>query len=461
MDYRNLNEKTIKNWYLLPLIQETLMQLSKAKYFTKLDIRGAYNLIRMAEGDEWKTAFRTQYGLFESLVIPFGLTNAPATFQAYINETLSEYHDRFCSAFLDDTIVYSETLDKYIIHVHQVLQRLSDAGLHLNPRKCDFHQTETTYLGLIIGRNGVSMQPEKVHVIQDKKTPCNLTDVRLFLGFANFYCRFIHGFSSTVQPLAELTRKDHHFHWDKHQQLAFKELKRRFTSAPILAHFDFDRNVIIETDTSNYVSAGILSQYGEDGMLHPVAFFSTKHSPAECNYEIYDKELMAIVRAFEHWCTELQSVENPIQVLSDHKNLEYFMTSKLLNRCQARWVEFLSRFDFKITYRPRKQGGKPDALTRRSGDLPEEEDETYQNQTTVLKSHNLDPKVTPAEQQKPQLESHELRLLADIPPGDGRDPLRTLFQRAYQTNKTPTSILQALERGDKRHAEVTLVDCEK
>ena len=139
MDYRDINEMTIKNRYPLPMIQETLIQLSKARYFTKLDSRGAYNQIRMAEGDEWKTAFRTQYVLFESVVMPFGLTNAPATFQTYINETLSEYIDCFCSAFLDDTIIYSETLEEHIVHVRQVLQRLSDAGLHLNPRKCEFH----------------------------------------------------------------------------------------------------------------------------------------------------------------------------------------------------------------------------------------------------------------------------------------------------------------------------------
>ena len=121
----------------------------------------------------------------------------------------------------------------------------------------------------------------------------------------------------------------------------------------------------------------MLSHYGKDSILHPVAFFSTKNSPVECNYEIYDKELMAIVCAFEHWQAELQSVKNPIQVLSDNKNLEYFLTSKLLNRRQAKWAEFLSRFNFKITYGPGKQGGKPDALTRRSGDHPEEGDETF------------------------------------------------------------------------------------
>ena len=285
-------------------------------------------------------------------------------------------------------------------------------------------------------------------------------DVRSFLGFANFYRRFIHGFFSTVKHLTELTKKDLRFHWDNDQQLAFEELKQRFSSAPILAHFDFVRDVIIETDASDYVSAGVLSQYGKEGILHPVAFFSTKHSPAECNYEIYDKELMAIIRAFEHWRAELQSVENPIQVLSDHKNLEYFMTSKLLNRRQDRWAEFLSRFNFKVTYRPGKQGGKPDSLTRRSGDLPEEGDDTFRNQTTVPKLHNLDADMAPTEQQRPQLESHALCLLAAIPPGDGRDPLRTLFERAYQTDKTPASILGALERGDKRHTEITLADCE-
>ena len=158
---------------------------------------------------------------------------------------------------------------------------------------------------------------------------------------------------------------------------------------------------------------------------------------------------MAIIRAFEHWCAELESVENPIQVLSNHKNLEYFMTSKLLNRRQARWAEFMTPFNFKITYRPGKQGGKPDALTRRSGELPEEGDETFRNQATVLKSHNLDPKDAPTEQQKPRLESQELRLLADIPPSNRCDPLRTLFIKAYQTDKTPTGILQALERGYK------------
>ena len=156
--------------------------------------------------------------------MPFGLSDAPATFQPCINGTLSEYLDRFCFAVLDDNIVYSETLEEHIIYIRQVLQRLSDAGLHLNPKKCRFHLTETTYLALIVRRDGVCMQPEQVQAIQELKTPNNLTDGRSFLGFANVYRRVIHGFSSTLRPLTELTRIDQCFHWDQDQQLAFQKL---------------------------------------------------------------------------------------------------------------------------------------------------------------------------------------------------------------------------------------------
>ena len=172
--------------------------------------------------------------------------------------------------------------------------------------------------------------------------------------------------------------------------------KKAFTSELILMHFDPDRPIIVETDASDYVSGGILSQYDNENVLRPIAYFSKKHNPAEYNYEIYDKELMAIVRCFEEWRPELEGSAHPISVISDHKNLEYFASTKQLSRRQARWSEFLSRFDFKIVYRPGKAGGKPDALTRRSGDLPKEGDETderhkHQHQT-ILKTHNLTTK---------------------------------------------------------------------
>jgi len=374
VDYQNINEGTVKNRYPLLLIRETLMRISKAQFFMKLDVRGAYNLIRMVEGEEWKTTFRTSYSLFESLVIPFGLTNAPADFQQFINETLAPFLDHFTSAYLNDILIYSDTMEEHTQHVQRVLERLTDTGLHLKPEKYEFHKMEVKYLGLIIGVDGIKVDPSKVETLKAWPPPKNLQDMQAFLRFTNFYRRFVKGYSKVVQPLTWLTRKDQPFKWVTKQQESFDRLKTSFTTAPILRRFDHNRDIVVETHASDYDSTAVLSQYDDEGALHPVAFFSKKHSPTECNYEIYDKELMAIVQAFEEWHTELQSVENVISVLMDHKNLEYFTMTKLLNRRQARWVQFLSQFNFKIVYRPGKSGAKLDSLTRRSRVLPKEGD---------------------------------------------------------------------------------------
>jgi hypothetical protein len=187
VDYRGLNEGTIKNCYPLPLLHETLLRLQKAKYITKRDIRGAYNLVRMAAGEEWKTAFRTQYGLFESLVMLFGLTNAPASFQHFINDVLRPYLDVFVTAYLDDILMYSNNLNDHRNHVLKVLEALSKAGLHLKPEKCEFHQQEVKYLGFNISTSGTKMDPAKVATIQEWPEPRNVKHVQSFLRFTNFY----------------------------------------------------------------------------------------------------------------------------------------------------------------------------------------------------------------------------------------------------------------------------------
>lgn len=261
------------------------------------------------------------------------------------------------------------------------------------------------------------MDPAKVKAIAEWPTPNNVKDVQSFIGFANFYCRFVFAFSKLAAPLTELTKKDQPWGWGKEQQLAFDVLREKFTSDLVLRHFNPDKKIVVETDASDYMSAGILSQFDECNILRPVAFFSRKHLPAECNYEIYDKELLAIITAFEEWRPELEGSKYPVEVLSDHKNLEWFMTTKQLSRRQARWSEFLSRFDFKITYRPGKQGEKPDALTRRSGDLPTEEgdERLRQQRQAVLKAHNLAPGVAP-------LELHIMHLLRKPPKSPQRQP---------------------------------------
>ena len=229
------------------------------------------------------------------------------------------------------------------------------------------------------------MDPEKVAAIVNWEKPVNVLDVRSFLGFANFYRRFIDQFSKVVKPIVDLTKKGVNFDWSPACQRAFEDLKQRFVTAPILAHFDPDLETVVEADSSDHAQGGVLSQYGKDGVLRPVAFFSRKLAPAEANYEIYDKELLAIVRCFEQWRPELEGSLFPIRVLTDHKSLQYFMTTKRLSHRQTRWAEYLSRFDFKIAYRPGRLGQKPDALTRRSQDLPASAlDERIANRTRIL-----------------------------------------------------------------------------
>ena len=495
VDYRGLNEITIKNRYPLPLISETLNRLSKAVIFSKLDIIAAFNRLRMAKGEEWKTAFRTRYGLFESLVLPFGLCNGPASFQAYINDTLREYLDIFCTAYLDDILIYSDSLEEHQGHVRIILDRLRQAGLQVDITKCEFHTKQVAYLGLIITDKGVRMDPSKIETIVNWPIPRNVKDVQSFLGFANFYRRFIENYSVMTQNLTRLTKKNVVWSWDALAQMAFDELRKAFTSDVVLAHYDPDRKIVVETDASDYVSAGILSQYDDNNVLRPIAFFSKKHAPAECNYEIYDKELMAIVRAFEQWRPELEGSALPIDVITDHKNLEYFMTTKQLSRRQARWSEFLSRFDFKILYRPGKYGEKPDALTRRSADLPlkgEVEDERimYQSQV-VLKPHNLTPGVHPKESQKlatalvantllseskgatggrsiqnvSKLRLSPITLEHDATETDPHDPnevsLEQLWLQAKEHDTFEDEVLDLLKRGVRVSKKIPLAECEE
>jgi hypothetical protein len=237
------------------------------------------------------------------------------------------------------------------------------------------------YLGqaLIVTTKGIRMDPAKVQTILDWPTPKTVKDILAFLGFANFYRRFVEGFSRIVMPLTALTKTKEKvvFKWDLSCHNAFNFLKERFTTAPILIHFDPDKETWVEVDASDHVVEGALSQLDEFGVLRPVAFFSRKMNPQECNYEIYDKELLAIVKAFEEWRPGLAGTDpaKSVTVYSDHRALEYFMTTRVLNRRQARWSEFLSEFQFKIEYRPGRQGANPDSLTRRPGDKPSDQDD--------------------------------------------------------------------------------------
>jgi Reverse transcriptase (RNA-dependent DNA polymerase)/RNase H-like domain found in reverse transcriptase/Integrase zinc binding domain/Chromo (CHRromatin Organisation MOdifier) domain/gag-polyprotein putative aspartyl protease len=350
VDYRALNRITVKNRHPLPLAVEIMDRIKGATRFTRLDVRDAFNRLRVAEGDEWKTAFRTRYGHFEYLVMPFGLCNAPASFQSYINNALREYLDDFCIAYMDDVLVYTTgTLDEHIQHVRKVLKSLHEHELYVKLEKCEFHVQETKFLGFIISPDGVAMDPDRIKTIVDWPVPKSQYDIQVFLGFANFYRRFIEGYSRVVLPITNLLKKLRKFIWTDKAQAAFDKLKILFTTAPILKHFDPDLEITLHADSSGAALSGIISQW-HNGILHPVAFWSRKCTPAECNYDIYDREMLAIVESMKHWRHYLEGAKYPIQIRSDHKNLETFMTTKILSRRQARWAEFLTGYDFVLVH---------------------------------------------------------------------------------------------------------------
>ena len=295
IDYQKLNALTKKDWYLLPLIDETLAQMSGCKFITKFDIIAAFNKLHMDPGSKDLTTFITSMGLYKYRVLPFGLTNGPASYQHYMNDILLPYLNDFVQAYLDDIIIYSKTWKEHTQHVQTVLGKLREAGLQVDIKKSKFFVQETTFLGLVVSTEGLKMDPQKIEVIAQWPIPMKLVEVQSFIGFCNFYRRFIKEFSKIVRPLTRLAQKDTPFEWNEACQIAFDTLKKRMTEAPVLRHFDQSRKLYLEADSSDYVNGGILSQKDDDGVLHPVAFYSKNLLPAECNYKIYDKELLAII----------------------------------------------------------------------------------------------------------------------------------------------------------------------
>ena len=254
----------------------------------------------------------------------------------------------------------------------EVLSRLRGANLVANPAKCVWTVQKVEFLGYIIEDAGISMSDDKVTAVMRWPMPTCKRDIQVFLGFGNFYRHFIFNYSKISVPLTSLLADSVRFEWSEQQEQAFQLLKEAFTSAPILVHFDHIHQTCVEMDASDWAVAGILSQKCDDGRLHPVAFYSRKLQNAEVNYEIYDKEMLAIVDCFGEWGHLLEGTSCLVVVYTDHKNLEFFATTKKLNWRQARWAEKLSPFDFTIVYHPGSKNGKADALSHHGDHALEE-----------------------------------------------------------------------------------------
>lgn len=435
IDFRALNALTRKDRYPLPLIDETLTRISNAKIFTKLDIRQAFHRIRMDPASEEYTTFRTRYGAYKCKVMPFGLTNGPATYQRYMNDVLFDYLDVFCTAYLDDILIYSDNELEHSAQVRLVLQRLQDAGLQADLKKCEFDVKRTKYLGFIISTDGIEVDPEKVSVVQEWQYPTTVKGVQSFLGFCNFYRRFIRDFGLIAKPLINLTKSGTHYDFDENCQRAFDTLKETLTSAPLLQHYDHNLPCMLETDASDGVVASVLSQKHGDDWL-PVAYYSKTMQAAELNYEVHDKEMLAIVKAFAYWRAELTSTPHQIRVYTDHKALEYFMSTKSLNARQARWAELLADYHFLIAYRPGKENPLADALSRKVDELESRNKVKKENRNQqLLKEAQIDPLILQAQLRthfdEPNLNAFELTSVSNS---------FNLLNRILQANRDSKSL---------------------
>lgn len=381
VDFRQLNNITIRDSYPLPLITEIQDKIRGKKWFTKLDITDAYNRLRIKKGEEWKTAFKTKFGHYEYTVMPFGLTNAPAAFQRYIDNVMSPYLHDFTIAYLDDILIFSNSMEEHVQQVKKVLKKLREAKLQVKLKKCEFHVQETDFLGHRITQEGIQTEKEKVQAIQDWPAPKNLKELQSFIGLLNYYRRYIEGYAKIMEPMFRLLKKDKPYEWGNEQEKAFKEAKHKMTTAPILAQHDPELPTTMETDASDFAIGATMTQPGKDGKPRPIAYYSRKLIDAELNYEIHDKELLAIVNALRHWRVYLEGTKYPIRIITDHKNLTYFTTTKILTRRQARWSELLGNYWFTIEHCKGKENERADALSRR----PDHEEGIKKPEPALLK----------------------------------------------------------------------------
>lgn len=363
IDYRGLNEITVKNRYPLPLMDEMFDRVNGARWFTKIDLRTGFHQIKIRPEDTYKTAFRTRFGSFEYRVLPMGLCNAPGTFMELMNKTFEDMLDKSVLAFLDDILVFSKTEEEHAIHVEQVLQRLRAQKLYAKLSKCELFRHRVEFLGHHIGADGLAVSPDKVAAVKDWPRPTNVQEVRSFNGFANFYRRFVRGYSLLALPLTELTRDGCTFTWGEPQQRAFGALKQALTSAPVLLVPDPKLPFTLNCDACDYAVGATLQQDQGSG-LQPVAYRSRKLTPAERNYDTREKEFLALVDACSHWRHYLHS-DQPFKLLSDHDSLKYHKSMPHLTGRLARWVEKMAEFDYTIEHIAGVKNVVADALSRR------------------------------------------------------------------------------------------------
>lgn len=357
VDYRALNAVTIKDRFPIPVVDELLDELHGSTYFSKLDLRSGYHQIRMHEEDISKTAFRTHDGHYEFVVMPFGLSNAPSTFQALMNHVFKHLLRKYVLVFFDDILVYSKDLSSHLTHLEKVFQILQDNHLKVKLSKCSFGQPSVNYLGHVISGTGVSVDASKVQCLTDWPKPTTLKALRGFLGLAGYYRRFVKNFGLIARPLTDML-KANNFIWTPLSEEAFQQLKLAVTTAPVLALPDFSKSFTIETDASGLGMGAVLTQD-----KHPIAFLSKAFSPKNQALSVYDKEMRAILYAVDKWRPYV--LGRPFTIITDHQTLKHLLDQRITTPSQHKCLAKLLGYDYKIEYRAGHLNTVPDVLSRR------------------------------------------------------------------------------------------------
>ncbi|KAD2805401.1 hypothetical protein E3N88_38778 [Mikania micrantha] len=358
IDYRELNKLTIKNRYPLPRIEDLFDQLQGATCFSKIDLRSGYHQLRVTDEDIPKTAFRTRYGHYEFVVMPFGLTNAPAVFMDLMNRVCRPYLDQFVIVFIDDILIYSKTEQEHEDQLKKVLELLRAEQLYAKFSKCEFWLKEVHFLGHVINKDGIHVDPAKIEAIKNWTTPSTPTEIRSFLGLAGYYRRFIANFSKIALPLTTLTQKSQAFIWGQKQEDAFQLLKQKLCNSPILSLPEGSDDFIVYCDASNLGLGCVLMQRDK-----VIAYASRQLKVHEKNYTTHDLELGAVVFALKIWRHYLYGTK--CVIYTDHKSLQHILNQKELNMRERRWVELLTDYDCVIRYHPGKANVVADALSRK------------------------------------------------------------------------------------------------
>ena len=362
IDYRKLNDVTRKDAFPLPRTDECLDVLSGAKYFCTLDLASGFWQVGMVEKDKAKTAFCTKFGLYEFNVMPFGLCNAPATFERLTEYILSGMQWHEALVYIDDVVVFGKTFAECLGRLREVFLRFREHKLTFKPKKCELFRKEVEFLGHVVSEEGIQCNPNKISSIQQWEAPTSVTEVRSFLGMAGYYRRFIEHFADLAKPLTSLTKMDQVFSWNKDCQNSFEIIKKALVNAPILAYPDMSKQFILDTDASGFAAGAVLSQIQDDGEERPVAYYSKMFHDAEVNYCTTQRELLAVilsVKAFRHYL-----LGKPFLIRTDHSSLTWLKNFKEATGKIARWILKLEEYDYTMVFRRGVDHGNADAMSR-------------------------------------------------------------------------------------------------